>query len=342
MVKRITLKDVAAHAGVSYQTVWRVINAKKEVKPETRVRIQAAVEELGYHPDAIARSMAVGRTCTLGCIAPNLTDYTFACLIEGAKSEAQKHDYFLIAMSAERENEVGALCDDMLSRRVDGLMAINPHADERYRYFEKLISKSVAIVYSGDHPRNKGVSSVQVDDESGGYQATRHLIELGHKQIAMVTGPRNEDCVQDRITGYQRALEEANLGTPSKIILTGDWSASSGYQAVKQLLESGISFSALFAQNDRMAVGAIQAARDHGLQVPNDMAVVGFDDMPLASYFDPPLTTIHQDIFEIGRQTASLLINRVENPESPTQHVIIPCELIVRRSCGAKLNRKGG
>lgn len=336
MDKRVTIKDVAAHAGVSYQTVSRVINDKGEVSPETRARIQAAIEELGYRPDAIARSMVKGRTHTLGCIAPNLTDYTFACIIESAKAEAQKQGYFLIATSTENESEVSALCDDLLySRRIDGIMAINPYADGRHRYFEQLVAQGVAVVYSGDHPRDKNISSVWLDNECGGYRAAQHLISLGHKQIAMITGPQNEDCVQGRMAGFERAFKEAGLRTSTSLILAGDWSASSGLQVFNRLLASGLKFSALFAQNDRMAVGAIRAAREHGLRVPDDLAVVGFDDMPLASYFDPSLTTVSQDMFEHGRQAARLLVNRVEHPELPVEHIVIKCELVTRRSCGS-------
>lgn len=336
MRKRVTIKDVAARAGVSYQTVSRVINDKGEVSPVTRVRIQGAIEELGYRPDAIARSMVGGRTHTLGCIAPNLTDYTFACIVEGAKAEAHQRGYFLIATSADQA-EVGALCDDMLySRRVDGFLVINPYADQRHRYFERLARKGVALVYSGARPREGTIPSVHLDDEAGGYYATRHLLQLGHTRVAMITGPRNEDCTQDRIAGYKRAFDEAGLPAPAGLVRTGDWTPESGCQAVQRWLESKARFSALFAQNDRMAIGAIQAARDHGLRVPEDLAVVGFDDMPLAAYFDSPLTTVRQDIFEHGRQAARLLINRVERPGRPAEHVVIPCELVVRRSCGAK------
>jgi DNA-binding LacI/PurR family transcriptional regulator len=337
MARRITIKDVAARAGVSYQTVSRVINGKGEVRPQVRARVQATVAELGYRPSAIARSMVRGRTHTLGCIAPNLTDYTFACLVEGAKVEARQRGYFLLAASAEREDEVGALCDEMLgSGRVDGLLAINPYADGRHRHFDQLVSSGAAIVYYGVSKRDDGVSSVGLDDESGAYQATRHLITLGHKNIAMVAGPANEDCVQDRNAGFMRALEEAER-VSTLATSPGDWSASSGYEAMQQWLASGARFTALFAQNDRMAVGAIKAAREHGLRVPQDLAVVGFDDMPLASYFDPPLTTIRQDIFEHGRQGARVLIETIEDPSRPVEHVVIPAQLVVRESCGARL-----
>jgi len=338
MAKRVTIKDVAAQAGISYQTVSRVINNKGEVSPEVRTRVQAAIKELGYRPNAIARSMVRGRTHTLGCISPNLTDYTFACLVEGAKSAARERGYFLLAASAEQESEVSALCDEMLhSGRVDGLLAINPYADGRYRCFEVLVAQGAAIVYFGVSTRHGVVSSVGLDDEGGAYQATRHLIALGHTRIVILTGPQNEDCVQDRNAGFVRALREAGLDVPANTTLTGDWSVSSGYQAMQHWLTSGTNFSALFAKNDRMAVGAIKAARDCGRRVPQDLAVVGFDDMPLASYFDPPLTTICQDIFEHGRQGTRILIERIENPSSPLEHVVVPVQLVVRESCGSKL-----
>jgi DNA-binding LacI/PurR family transcriptional regulator len=336
MAKRTTIKDVAKEAGISYQTVSRVINNKGEVSPEVRARVQATIEKLGYRPNAIARSMVRGSTHMLGCIAPNLIDYTFACLVEGAKAEARQRGYFLVAASAEGEDEVSALCDEMLhSGRVDGLLAINPYADSRHLLFEPLIAQGASIVYYGVGRAHSGVSAVGLDDESGAHQVMRHLIALGHTRIAMLTGPLNEDCVQDRNAGYVRALREAGLSAGANAI--GDWSATSGYQAMQQWLTSGRSFTALFAQNDRMAVGAIKAARDYGRRVPQDLAVVGFDDMPLASYFDPPLTTIRQDILEQGRQGARILIEKIENPSRPPERVVIPAQLIVRESCGAKL-----
>jgi len=336
MAKRVTIKDVAKEAGISYQTVSRVINDKGEVSPEVRARVKVAIKKLGYRPNAIARSMVRGRTHTLGCIAPNLIDYTFASLVEGGKAEARQHGYFLLAASAEHEDEVSALCDEMLhSGRVDGLLAINPYADGRHLVFEPLIAQGAPIVYYGVGRSRAGVSSVSLDDESGAYQATRHLIGLGHTCIGMITGPLNEDCVQDRNAGYARALAE--VGLVPDVRATGDWSATSGYEAMQQWLRDGANFTALFAQNDRMAVGAIKAARDYGRLVPRDLAVVGFDDMPLASYFDPPLTTIRQDIFEQGRQGARMLIEKIENPSRPAERVVVPAQLIVRESCGTRL-----
>ncbi len=223
----------------------------------------------------------------------------------------------------------------MLHRQIDGLVVINPHADERYQYLLPLIGNGMAVVYVGSNPQGEPACSVRCDDQQGAYQATRHLIALGHTRIAMITGPQNEDCALDRIAGYVQAHTEAGMPVNADLILTGDWSPESGYQAMQRLWASGTLFSALFAQNDRMAAGAIHAARGHGRRVPDDLAVVGFDDIPLASYFDPPLTTVHQDFLEQGRQAACLLIQHLENPDMPIEHITVPCQLIVRRSCGA-------
>jgi DNA-binding LacI/PurR family transcriptional regulator len=336
--KRPTIKDVAAHAKVSRQTVSRVINQKDEILPATRERVLHTMRELNYRPNAIARSMATGRSYTLGCISPNLTDYTFACFVEGAKTEARRCNFFLHCVSAASENEIPALCEELVdSGRVEGLLVINPYADGRRRYFKDLIAQGIPVVYLGTRPREEPISSVYLDDEDGAYQATRHLIRLGHREIAMITGPSSEYCVSDRVAGYTRALTEAGLNPQTERILEGDWSATSGYQAMQTLLNSGAQFTALFAQNDRMAVGAIRAARERGLKVPNALAVVGFDDMPLASYFDPALTTVSTDFFEHGRRGARILIETIGNPSRPPELVVFPAHLVVRESCGAKL-----
>ncbi|MCS7283784.1 MAG: LacI family transcriptional regulator, partial [Anaerolineae bacterium] len=292
MRSRPTIQDVARRAGVSRQTVSRVLNNKGEVRPETRERVLAAIEELNYRPNAVARSMVRGHTYTLGCIAPTLTDYTFASIIEGAQAEARRQGYFILTGSAPTEHEVESLLEEFLHRQVDGLIVFNPYADGRFRYLLPLIENGTPVVYLGNTPCSEPVSSVRCDDRDGGYQATRYLLELGHRAIATITGPPNEECVGDRLDGYRRALAEYALSVNERLILRGDWSAISGYRATSSLLETGVSFTAIFAQNDQMAIGAIRALREAGLQVPRDVSVIGFDDIPLASYFDPPLTTL--------------------------------------------------
>jgi len=325
----VTIRDVAALAGVSHQTVSRVINRVERVNPETRERVEAAIEALGYTPNAIARFMSRGRTHILACFSPNLTDFTFASLIEGAESEARQHGYFVITASASDADAFKLLVDQLIStRQVEGLIVINPYADERY----KALPARVSTVFLGARPRQGCTDAVYLDEETAGSIATQHLIHLGHRCIVHLTGPRSEDCTQDRYSGYISGLSDYGLHPEPNWILEGDWSATSGYQAVQLWLSQNIPFTAIFAQNDRMAVGAIRALREAGRDVPRDVSVIGFDDMPLASYFDPALTTMRQDICYSGVQAARLLVQRVETPDAPFQVVHVPAELIIRGS----------
>ena len=326
---RTTIRQVAVCAGVSHQTVSRVINGSERVSPETKARVETAITELGYTPNAIARYMAQGRTRTFACISPNLTDYTFASIIEGAEIEARRHGYFIITASAPDEEAFGTLVDQLVSsRRTEGLMVINPYADDRHKH----LPKEVPTVFMGARPRQEAVDSVSLDDVEAARIATQHLLDLGHRRIALITGLLCEDCSEDRQIGYADVLRRGRVHLDPALILEGDWSATSGYHAVQQLLLESIPFTAVFAQNDRMAVGAIRALREAGKRIPEDISVIGFDDMPLASYFDPPLTTMGQDMFKMGSEAVKLLMRAIEQPESPRQHLRLPAALITRRS----------
>ncbi len=326
---RPTIRDVARLAGVSHQTVSRVINRSKEVTLETRDRVEAAIIELGYRPSAIARSMASGETRTLACISPNLTDYTFASIIEGAEQEARSQGYLLLSSSAADARSFAELVDELVGhRRVDGLLVINPFADERHT----LIPSNFPVVFVGAHSRGGPISSVCLDDKEAARIATCHLLERGHRRIALVTGPMVEDCAVDRRAGFMQALEQAGIPCDESLVYQGDWSASSGREALLDLARRGNLPEAVFAQNDRMALGVLHAAREMGLRVPEQLAVIGVDDMPLASYFDPPLTTMRQDMPRIGREAAHLLLELTKNPRAALSHIKLPAELVVRQS----------
>lgn len=329
---RATIRDVAAHAGVSHQTVSRVINNSESVSPETRSLVEASIKELGYRPNAIARSMARGRTCTLACISPNLTDFTFASIIEGAETEVRKHQYFLVSSSASTEEEFPLLMDELFtSRRAEGLLVINPYADNRHNLFPPEVP---TVFVAARQREGDTVSSVALDDINVAYQATKYLIELGHRQIAMVTGPMVEDCSQDRCNGYQQALKDNSIQPKPNLVITGDWAATSGYLALQKFFKLPSPPTAIFAQNDRMAIGVLRAAREIGIAVPNALSVIGIDDMPLSSYFDPPLTTMRQDLLSIGREAARLLIDTLEKRETSPKHILLQAELIQRQSTG--------
>ncbi len=326
---RPTIRDVARQAGVSHQTVSRVINGSEDVLPETRAIVEAAIERMGYRPSAIARSMARGQTHTLACISPNLTDYTFASVIEGAETEARQHGYFLLSSSAADPNAFRALVDELVGHsRVDGLIVINPYADERFEY----IPQNFPLVFVGARSHDSNICSVSLDDEKVAYEATRHLLSLGHTSIALVTGPMEEDCSQDRAEGYARALREAGLPVDQSMIVEGDWSATSGQDALLSFAEQGRVPTAIFAQNDRMAMGVMHAARDMGINVPIQLAVIGVDDMPLASYFDPPLTTMRQDMPQIGQKATRMLMDILQKKNNAPRQLKLPAQLIVRQS----------
>jgi DNA-binding LacI/PurR family transcriptional regulator len=328
-----TIREVAARAGVSHQTVSRVINGSERVNPETKQKVELAIAELGYAPNAIARFMAHGHTRTFACLSPNLTDYTFASIIDGAEREARRQKYFMITASAPDADAFGSLVEQLVySRQTDALLVINPYVDERYTH----LPKNVPTVFLGAKPRGELVDAVVLDDELAGLDAAEHLLALGHRKIAVIAGPLVEDCSQARLNGYRVALCKAGICEEPTLAYEGDWSASSGHRAVNEFIKTGQEFSAIFAQNDRMAVGAIQALREIGQRVPEDVSVIGFDDMPLASYFDPPLTTMRQDPFLIGREAARLLICSLEDSSSTRQVVQIPAELIWRKSTIAK------
>ena len=330
---RPTIRDVARKAGVSHQTVSRVINGKDDVLPETRTLVEAAIEQMGYRPNAIARSMARGQTRTLACISPNLTDFTFASVIEGAEVEARKHDYFLLSSSASDPESFRALVDELVGhRRVDGLIVINPYADKRFEF----IPKDFPLVFVGASAHEKDICSVSLDDEKVAYDATHHLVSLGHTQIALVTGPMEEDCSRDRTEGYRRALMETGIPFDETMVIEGDWSATSGQTALQSFIEQGRVPSAVFAQNDRMAMGIMRAARDADIKIPSQLAVIGVDDMPLSSYFDPPLTTMQQDIPRIGQEATRMLLDIIQKKNPTVRELKLSAQLVARQSTSEK------
>jgi len=326
---RVTIRDVAAHAGVSHQTVSRVINDSERVLPETRERVEKAIAELGYRPNAIARSMAKGKSSTLACIAPNLTNITFASIIDGAEWQARQEGYYLLSASAPDEQTFSALIDELASsRRTEGIIVMNPYQDSRHRY----LSNAFPTVFAGARPRPGINNSVALNDFAVAYQATQHIINLGHQRIAMITGPMVEDCCQDRRDGYLKALQDANISPCSALQVESNWSPQSGYDSFMSLLAKGEHPTAVFAHNDHIAVGVIKAAKEAGVSVPEQLSVIGVDDIPLASFISPPLTTLRQDFAAMGQEAVKLLMQAIREPNAPKQNHVLPADLILRES----------
>lgn len=330
---RVTIRDVAARAGVSHQTVSRVINKSKRVRPETKARVESAIDALGFRPNAMARSMARGRSGVLACISHNLTDYTFASIIEGAENEARRQGYFLLSASAPDEKAFMMLSEELASsRRSEGMLVISPYVHQRYvRHLERY-----PLVFVGAHPKNCAISSVGIDDTAVGRQATQYLLTLGHTKIGSITGPAAESCASARLLGFRSALELAGLPECEAPIVEGDWSAQSGYDALMSMAQVGRIPTGLFVQNDLMAVGAMRAARELGLQIPQQLSIIGIDDIPLASFVDPPMTTFRQEFKVIGREAIRQLIRAIKRPSTPHQQLRISAKMVVRRSTSPK------
>ncbi len=319
---------MAALAGVSRQTVSRVINAEGYVAPETREQVERAIATLDFRPNVNARSMALGRSQLIACIAPNLTDFTFASIINAAEVEARTFGYGVVSSSAETRADFNELLDRLVAqRRVDGVLVINP-LDGR----EADLASDTPALLIGARSLDQSRPAITLDEDAAGRLAIRHLLSLGHRAIAMIQGPTTEDCVQVRSTGALAELREAGLALPASRLVTGDWSATSGYTGAQTLLQQAPELTAVFAQNDRMAIGALRALREAGRRVPEDVSIIGFDDIPLASYFDPALTTVQQDFAVMGRLAARRLIGALDHgPLEPTLERI-PATLIVRQS----------
>ncbi len=333
--KRVTIRDVAAAAGVSYQTVSRVLNEKPDVAEQTRRHIKQIMHELGYQPSAVARSLALRRTHTLGVVTSDFSDWFFTQVIVGAEMEAHRAGYSLLLSNTERNLDQPKYVRLFGERRVDGMLFIRANAYGDSQQMIALSEQGLPVVTTAydRQATSAPIGIVIVDNVKGGYMATHRLIETGHRRIAMIGGPSTWESVKDRMLGYQRALEEAGIEFDPTLIEYGDWNYESGYQAMRQLLARTTNLTALFAQNDRMALGAMRALREAGREIPDDVAVVGFDDIPIAAYSTPPLTTIRQPIIQVGQTAVQLLIQMIESSVQERKEVVFEPKLIVRQTC---------
>ena len=335
--KHITIKEVADQAGVSIQTVSRVINGRPDVSAETRQRVQQIVDELGFRPYALARGLASRRNRTLGLFATDLSDYFFAEATVGANAEALEHGYFFILGSTKlRREEEPKYLQLLTERHVDGVLFVRAGSEDDREHLFHLNQAGIPLVTTGFQQTAIEFTLVDAKNLDGAFTAVKYLLDLGHTQIAMITGPRGVKSTHDREEGYCHALAAAGVPLDPALIGYGDWTHASGYRAMQQIIANGQLFTALFAHNDRMAIGAMSALHSLGLRVSQDVSVVGFDDIPEAEFSDPPLTTVRQPLEEIGRTAARLLIQRVENPQLGPVQVLLDTELVLRSSCARR------
>jgi DNA-binding LacI/PurR family transcriptional regulator len=331
----VTITRVAQEAGVSTQTVSRVINNRPDVAADTRERVQQVIARLGYQPNAIARSLVSRRTRTLGLITADFSDYFFTQVIAGAEVEARKHGYFFMLGSTERNIQDEPEYIRLLTEHhVEGILFARPSTEPSNRHLSDLVQQGVPVVTTAYYLPGQPLTVVDVDNLNGARQAAGCLVEGGHRQIAMITGVAGWKSVTDRSAGFQQTLQAANIATDPALQVEGDWSYESGYHAMHALLARQRPFTAVFAQNDRMAIGAIRALREMGRRVPDDVSVVGYDDIPVAAYCEPPLTTVRQPMREVGETATRLLIEAIAKPNGAgSQEVLLKTELVRRESC---------
>ncbi|HZC39412.1 MAG TPA: LacI family DNA-binding transcriptional regulator [Streptosporangiaceae bacterium] len=321
------MADVARLAGVSHQTVSRVLNDHPNVRPQTRETVLAAISQLGYRPNAAARTLVTRRTRTLGVISFDTTLYGPASMVYGIE-RAAGHSYFVSIASLpalDRRGVLGAV-DRLLGQGVDGIIVIAPKTSAVAALSH--IPPGVPLVAVGCGTRAP-LTSVAVDNAAGAELATRYLLDLGHRTVHQVAGPSSWLDAQERVTGWRRGLRAARAPEPE--LMAGDWSSASGYQIGLQIAADR-SVTAVLCGNDHMALGLLRALAERGRRVPADISVVGYDDIPESAFFLPPLTTVRQDFGELGRRALDLLVEMINGKGTPGTVLRIPPHLVARSS----------
>lgn len=342
VMKKLTINNIAELANVSKATVSRVINGYPHIRPELRERVEKVIAETGFQPNNVARSLALDRSNMIGLVIPSgakavFTDPYFPELTEGISRLANQEKLMLALFIFHSEQEGREVVKSILSKgMIDGLIIT---ADRKGNTFiPQLIEYEMPFVLIGQstNSQNANYNFVDTDNLAGGYLATEHLIQLGYRRIATIASAQNVSG-DERLNGYRQALVDHQIPFDNSLIAMGNYSLEGGYTAMKQLIP--VKPDAVFAASDTMAVGALRALREAGLKVPDDVALVGYDDLPPALQADPQLTTIRQPIAKTGSLALELLIEIIDHPEQPPRHIILPNELIIRNSCGAATAR---
>jgi LacI family transcriptional regulator len=336
--RRPTIREVAAQAGVSHQTVSRVINADGYVAEATRNRVLQAIKQLDFVPNGIARSLSSRRSHTLGVVSNDISDHSFAEMAAGAEAEARRQGYYLIIGSVEDAipEDEEAYLRLMQQRRIEGLIVARPRLRRASWKLLAGIADSIPTVAIAAKVEALHLHSVDIDNVGGGRLATAHLIANGHRDIATITGPMDWPSAQARLGGAQTALADAGIKSKLLTASSDEWGVEGGRAAMQQLLQSGRRFTALFAQSDLLAVGAIAALHASGLAVPDDVSVVGYDDIPVARYMTPALTTVRQPMNVVGARAVTMLADELARPSRSSRarrrHELVDVSLVLRHS----------
>jgi len=338
-IVRSTIKEVASVAGVSTQTVSRVINERPDVSPETRRRVQDVIDKLDYRPSALARSLIQQRSYTLGVVTAGLKYIGPSLTLSGITSEAEEADYSLLLKelpSFDTDN-IEPIFQALLSRHVDGIIWAVPEVGENRNWINKQsFELNLPIVYITMEPK-ENISVVSVDNYLGGRMAMSHLLEQGYRNIGHISGPMDWWEARQRMLAWKDALRESGVEAKDEHWAEGNWSSESGVQAVERLFEQYPNMNSIFVANDQMALGVIQVAYQKGLRIPEDLGIVGFDNIPESAFFNPPLTTVEQDQYIVGKVAVEETIKIIESgwqglDPVESKSVMLAPILVVRQS----------
>jgi LacI family transcriptional regulator len=328
MPEPATVIDVAKAAGVSISTVLRILNGTAQVAPDKRHRVLEAVKILGYRPNVHAQSRVQGRSQTIGVITPDMSSAFYAAAMAGVEYNLSSSGFYPLFASAHWQADTEAMAINLLlSRGIDGLVVMGGLSPDAF--LNSLAERLPVAVMGRIVPGLEG-QCVAIDNLHGAFLATKHLLELGHQRIAHISGPRNNPDVQARLHGYRKALEQSGIAFNPQLVVEGDLLETSGMVALESLLSKGNNFSAVFAANDQMAVGARLGLARRNLRVPDDVSLIGFDDLPGTAFTNPPLTTIRQPVALMGRTVAHYVVATLNKQEYDLEPVKL--ELIVRES----------
>ncbi|MGB9779554.1 LacI family DNA-binding transcriptional regulator [Caldanaerobacter sp.] len=329
----VTIKDIARLANVSVTTVSRVINNKPEgVSEETRQKILKLVRELGYQPNAIARGLVTKKTKTIGLIIPDISNPFFPDIARGVEDSAHIYGYNVFLCNTddnlEKESEyIKALKE----KYVDGII-FTSSSIPKHEHIIELVESGIPVVIMDRRVDSENIYGVFLDNYEGGYIATKHLIDLGHEKIGCITGPLHTKSARERLEGYKKALLDSGIKIDEKLIFEGDYKINGGIIGAERLLKDNKDMSAIFACNDLMAYGAYKTIRSFGYKIPDDISVVGFDDIQLSQILEPQLTTIKQPAYDMGLTAARMLIKLIEGKKLKKKIINFRPQLVIRQS----------
>ncbi|HDJ30184.1 MAG TPA: LacI family transcriptional regulator [Candidatus Acetothermia bacterium] len=326
-----TIRDVARAAGVSVATVSHVINGTRPVAPETAARVRRTMKALDYHPNAVAQSLRTRKTHAIGAVVSDITNPFFATLVRGAEDAAIEAGYSLIVCNSDESPEKEDRYVRLLRRRrMDGLL-ISPVGDGSSKAVRELPEWKVPFVFIDRRAAGIDADAVLSDNVDGAYQATKHLIERGHQRIGIILGIKGATTTEERLVGYRKALEEARIPVREELIAYGGYRTIGGMEWTERFLAAPAPPTAIFSTNNLMTVGVLKALARHRIRIPNEMAVISFDDLDLGELFQPPLTAITQNPYEIGKVAMRILLSRFAGEEG-REEIRVPVKLNVRGS----------